>query len=408
MGRCFVSSPCSSSWPWGSRCSSRHFSSRRSSSPRGRWRTRCRSATASSSTRWSTLRDIERGDVVVFNGLDSFTPEVPYEEPSNPIARTEVGRRRLRRCPPGRRTSSSVLSVFRATGSPAVMIRVGSPSTQSRWTSRTSSRALPSELPFDVTVPEGRLWVMGDHRAASADSRAPGRAGRRHSAGRQGDRSCLRRGVAVHPDGVRADPGDVQAAGAAGRRGHDRSRTGRHRLQARAARGYPPAADTRPAMAVRDLTSRDLTPSRPTPSGPTPSGPTPSGGTLRYDVERTCVQVVLLDAEGRLLLFRTVEPGRPELGTWWELPGGGVEPGESWAAAAVRELHEETGLMVPADAVDRRRGGAPPPGPHQRCRRLQHERVVCVRLDISAPSVVGDLRTAEEAEVYVDALVAHR
>ena len=34
------------------------------------------------------LRDIERGDVVVFNGLDSFTPEVPYEEPSNPIART--------------------------------------------------------------------------------------------------------------------------------------------------------------------------------------------------------------------------------------------------------------------------------------------------------------------------------
>ena len=90
--------------------------------------------------------------------------------------------------------------------------------------------------------------------------------------------------------------------------------------------------NTRPAMAVRDLTSRDLTPSGltpsgPTPSGPTPSGPTPSGGTLRYDVERTCPGRAL-DAEGRLLLFRTVEPGRPELGTWWELPGGGVEPGE--------------------------------------------------------------------------------
>ena len=29
----------------------------------------------------------------------------------------------------------------------------------------------PSDLNFDVTVPAGKIWVMGDHRGASADSR---------------------------------------------------------------------------------------------------------------------------------------------------------------------------------------------------------------------------------------------
>jgi signal peptidase I len=30
---------------------------------------------------------------------------------------------------------------------------------------------LPSDEPFDVTVPKDRLWVMGDHRSHSGDSR---------------------------------------------------------------------------------------------------------------------------------------------------------------------------------------------------------------------------------------------
>ncbi len=52
------------------------------------------------------------------------------------------------------------------------------------------------------------------------------------------------------------------------------------------------------------------------------------------------VSVALRDSDGRVLLGRHAEHGK------WLLPGGAVEPGETPADAAVREMREETGLIV--------------------------------------------------------------
>ncbi len=54
--------------------------------------------------------------------------------------------------------------------------------------------------------------------------------------------------------------------------------------------------------------------------------------------------MVLLDPEDRVLLIRSSDPIDPHVPGWWELPGGGLHPGEPSEQAALRELHEETGL----------------------------------------------------------------
>jgi 8-oxo-dGTP diphosphatase len=61
-----------------------------------------------------------------------------------------------------------------------------------------------------------------------------------------------------------------------------------------------------------------------------------------------CVGGLTYDPDGRLLLIRRGnEPGRG----LWSVPGGRLEPGETDAMALVREMAEETGLLVEPGAL---------------------------------------------------------
>lgn len=84
---------------------------------------------------------------------------------------------------------------------------------------------------------------------------------------------------------------------------------------------------------------------------PVPGGepePVPEPGTEPEPaIERQAARVLLIDDEGRVLLFRGCDPTRPEAGNWWFTPGGGVEGDETLVQTARREVFEETGHVLP-------------------------------------------------------------
>jgi ADP-ribose pyrophosphatase YjhB (NUDIX family) len=72
-----------------------------------------------------------------------------------------------------------------------------------------------------------------------------------------------------------------------------------------------------------------------------------------------CAGGIVHDAQQRLLLIRR---GRPPSAGSWSIPGGRCLPGETAAAACVREVAEETGLQVAVQRLAGRVERAAPAG----------------------------------------------
>lgn len=65
-------------------------------------------------------------------------------------------------------------------------------------------------------------------------------------------------------------------------------------------------------------------------------------GFIFYQNSKPCVGVLVVEDNRLLLVQRAIEPFKG----YWDIPGGFLEAGEHPEAGAIRELQEETGLLI--------------------------------------------------------------
>ena len=118
------------------------------------------------------LRAIHRGDIVVFNGQGSWNPG-PAPTTPNPADRLYHAVIGLFGAAPGQ--TDYIKRVIGIPGDHVSCCNAHGQVTVNGVALSESSYLYPGNAPstmrFSITVPPGRLWVMGDHRLVSDDSR---------------------------------------------------------------------------------------------------------------------------------------------------------------------------------------------------------------------------------------------